>query len=46
MEDEFFVCENIQPLPAARFSRSGKSAAELPGHRKRRLLQGGERQYD
>jgi predicted TIM-barrel fold metal-dependent hydrolase len=34
-EGEFFVCENITPIPVAGFFGSGKSAEELPAHRKR-----------
>jgi len=34
MEGEFFVCENIQPVPVAGFFGSGKTAEELPEHRK------------
>ena len=34
-EGEFFVCENITPVPVAGFFGSGKSAEELPAHRKR-----------
>ena len=34
-EGEFFVCENITPIPVAGFLGSGKSAEELPAHRKR-----------
>src|SRR5262245_31267136 len=34
-EGEFFVCENISPVPVAGFFGSGKSAEELPAHRKR-----------
>jgi hypothetical protein len=29
---EFFVCENITPVPVAGFFGSGKSAEELPAH--------------
>src|SRR5258706_2797863 len=29
---EFFVCENITPVPVAGFFGSGKSAGELPEH--------------
>lgn len=32
---EFFVCENISPVPVAGFFGSGKSAEELPEHRTR-----------
>jgi predicted TIM-barrel fold metal-dependent hydrolase len=31
-EGEFFVCENITPIPVAGFFGSGKSAEELPEH--------------
>ena len=34
-EGEFFVCENIVPVGVAGFFGSGKSAEELPAHRKR-----------
>ena len=34
-EGEFFVCENVTPVPVAGFFGSGKSAEELPAHRKR-----------
>ncbi len=34
-EGEFFLCENITPIPVAGFFGSGKSAEELPAHRKR-----------
>ncbi len=34
-EGEFFVCENIVPVPVAGFFGSGKSATELPEHAKR-----------
>src|SRR2546427_9127709 len=34
-EGEFFVCENVTPVPVAGFFGSGKSAEELPEHRKR-----------
>ena len=34
-EGEFFVCENITPVPVAGFFGSGKSAEELPQHRKK-----------
>jgi predicted TIM-barrel fold metal-dependent hydrolase len=34
-EGEFFVCENITPVPVAGFFGSGKSAEELPAHSKR-----------
>ena len=34
-EGEFFVCENISPVPVAGFFGSGKSAEELPQHRKK-----------
>lgn len=33
-EGEFFVCENITPVPVAGFFGSGKSAEELPEHAK------------
>ncbi len=32
---EFFVCENITPVPVAGFFGSGKSAEELPEHTKK-----------
>ncbi len=31
-EGEFFVCENINPIPVAGFFGSGKTAEELPEH--------------
>ena len=31
-EGEFFVCENITPIPVAGFFGSGKSSEELPEH--------------
>ena len=31
-DGEFFVCENITPVPVAGFFGSGKSAEELPQH--------------
>jgi hypothetical protein len=34
-EGEFFVCENIDPVQVAGFFGSGKTAEELPEHRKR-----------
>src|SRR5260370_27492323 len=34
-ECEFFVCENIHPVQVAGFFGSGKTAEELPEHRKR-----------
>src|SRR5438445_13855257 len=34
-EGEFFVCENITPVPVAGFFGSGKSAEELPEHNKK-----------
>jgi predicted TIM-barrel fold metal-dependent hydrolase len=34
-EGEFFVCENITPVPVAGFFGSGKSAEELPQHTKK-----------
>src|SRR2546425_568447 len=34
-EGEFFVCENITPVPVAGFFGSGKSAEELPEHTKK-----------
>ena len=34
-EGEFFVCENITPIPVAGFFGSGKSPEELPEHVKR-----------
>jgi predicted TIM-barrel fold metal-dependent hydrolase len=34
-EGEFFVCENIRPVQVAGFFGSGKTAEELPEHRKR-----------
>jgi predicted TIM-barrel fold metal-dependent hydrolase len=34
-EGEFFVCENVNPIPVAGFFGSGKTAEELPQHTKR-----------
>jgi predicted TIM-barrel fold metal-dependent hydrolase len=34
-EGEFFLCENITPVPVAGFFGSGKTAEELPEHRKK-----------
>jgi len=34
-EGEFFLCENITPVPVAGFFGSGKTAEELPQHRKK-----------
>ncbi len=34
-EGEFFVCENIVPVPVAGFFGSGKTAEELPAHAKK-----------
>src|SRR6266702_8328009 len=34
-EGEFFVCENITPVPVAGFFGSGKTAEELPEHTKK-----------
>jgi predicted TIM-barrel fold metal-dependent hydrolase len=34
-EGEFFICENISPVPVAGFFGSGKTAEELPQHRKK-----------
>jgi predicted TIM-barrel fold metal-dependent hydrolase len=34
-DGEYFVCENITPIPVAGFFGSGKSAEELPEHSKR-----------
>ncbi|MGH8010660.1 MAG: amidohydrolase family protein, partial [Candidatus Binatia bacterium] len=34
-EGEFFVCENITPVPVAGFFGSGKSSEELPAHVKK-----------
>jgi hypothetical protein len=36
-EGEFFVCENITPVPVAGFFGSGKSAEELPQQHEERL---------
>jgi hypothetical protein len=33
-DGEYFVCENITPIPVAGFFGSGKSAEELPEHAK------------